>query len=225
MKIEKKVLSTKSGLKFIHPLYKGNIIQCKSQIEADKLHLPTTAQLFDLIYESRIEDPDSFYSQEISSLMMNHPFLGFTGCLFLPGRTYYQDHPKLDKTGMPIMDEDDLEQILYANPKEIDGITYSHDHSIRFIPQSFEAGRFKPEQLAKYKHLIGLLGDQKKAEKFVLLAKTYETRTLIDAINNHHAVTGISSVGHCLKKGYSELYLFTSSHGKDIESHTIGIFQ
>jgi hypothetical protein len=218
------VISTNSGLRFIHPLYRGNAAQCKTQIESDKLQLPTAANILDLIYESRIQDPDSFYSQELNNLMATHSILGYTGCLFLPGRTYYQDRPRLNKDGTPIMDEDELEQILYAHPKEINGIHYSKDHSVRSIPESFKTARFKPEQLAEHKHLIGVFGSKELLEKFVSLARKYETRTLIDAIDNNHTVTGICSFNHSLKKGYSELCLFTTSHGKDEESHTIGIF-
>lgn len=167
-----KLIVTYKGedLTFLRPYYgPDTYVNVENSIESDDLAKPTMAQNASLVHGA-FTNPDNQYSKEIKDLMRTTWIWCFTGTLYVPNKgAYVQDHPEI-RNGRPFMDESEL--VAKLGSRDEDGVVYSDDGTVRFVPFGFKIESMSPLELRSNPYVIALAG-QEGTQKLEKVADTF----------------------------------------------------
>lgn len=157
---------------FLHPAYgPDDYFSVQRGIEKAGLRVPTMAETISLAY-SAWQNPNEKYSKEIIQLLKNGWFWGFTGNLYVPNKgVYIQDNPEV-KSGIVIMNEQDLVKKLESG-----------DDSVRFVPFGFQNGEISLRELEKNPYVQALVGEE-GAEKLGEVTDKYRKKLYLYSFKN-----------------------------------------
>ncbi len=141
----------------------------RHEAHAKELRIPTVSEL-SCLAEYSFENPDKRAAKLIKNFF-GYGLTGDTGISYGEEGLFFQDNPcvvtvdhdKFGFSGLILMDEKTLESRLGSDERE--GVVFSDDRKIRFVPYGFKVGKQNLSQLSKNPAAIGLFGGQENAER------------------------------------------------------------
>ena len=116
---------------------------------------------------------------------------GFTGIHYSKG-VFVLDFPDV-VNNTAVMNESDLEKKLGS--REEDGVVYSDDGLLRFIPYGFKTEEMKGKDLARNRLVIAMAQDREGAEKLADIADKHRKNPYLLALTSvNEPVTRVSAL-------------------------------
>jgi len=153
----------------------GTYIGVEEQIKEQRLIAPTFAETISLIYFA-FENQHEEWANQILEPFRKKWFWAYTGTLFVPYKgVYVQDNPQIIN-GKVIMNKSELVKKLKSEKsKTIEGVIFSKDGSVRFVPIGYKIGKHTADDLARNTLLLGLAGE-KGRERAVKIAQYFDSK-------------------------------------------------
>lgn len=167
-----------SSLKFPRDC-RGDYMSLKTEIESYGLKTPTISEIVSLAHSVLMNPSKKDYNYPIYEeyrerewklhhLLYAESVEGFTGCLTIPGKgVYIKDYPILMDNKIE-MNKDKLSERLI---KENNGVLYSEDNKVRFVPWDNIPVSHPEFSSKKNSLLIALVGEEGKNKLSELITK------------------------------------------------------
>ena len=180
--------------------------------------MPTMPELVPLVYASPKNRDKETAKNVIRSLKENW-LTGNTAIHYFPEGMFVEDNPEMKNGRIVTPTQKDLEKRLGSH-EEI-GIAFSHDKSVRFVPDGFKRESQTALELARNPGIIALTGSEENAEMLAKASEHYKldpwfyTLSKVDLPQTRVAGLGSSNFGNRLVvgAGNSEDYDYGGSFG------------
>lgn len=172
------------SLKFSYPPIEGSIKEITEKLDSMHLRRPTSAEIASVInacdnFNDR-EDGGEYASKVAHALKWSG--IEFTGCLKNKNGIYFEDNPSI-VNGKVIINERDLERRL-NNPKKFEGVSFSQDGKVRFVPFGFERGDVNSRKLEKNPYILARYGleGRKKISEYAISVNSWDRSRISEDI-------------------------------------------
>ena len=206
---------------FIHPAYQGTYSELNDRIPADGLIRPSFRDSVDIVHAGFTnKNPDyAKYADYIKKIMKDAWVRGFTGIHYSKG-VFVLDFPDV-VNNTAVMNESDLEKKLGS--REEDGVVYSDDGLLRFIPYGFKTEEMKVKDLARNRLVIAMAQDREGAEKLADIADKHRKNPYLLALTSvNEPVTRVSALCSVWDLG-NWLGVLGNDHGDLRDGHAFGV--
>ena len=151
-----------------------------SQLPELDLEQPTMAQNASLV-DAAWQNPKEQYSKEIINTLRQSYLRCFNGILYSQKKegAFIRDRPLIENEEI-VMNASELESILSS--REEDGVVYSEDGSVRFVPFGYKIGEQKASELEKNPFVIALAGKE-GAQKLARVSENYKFRPYVSSFD------------------------------------------
>lgn len=169
-------------IEIIHPFLEGNYFELASEISDEERPSFSDATSF---FNASLNEKDK-YSKDIRKKFESNWFYAFNGQLYVSDGVLFENNPEFPKGAKTaddlIMDEKDLKSRLGS--REENGVTYSDDGLVRFVPYGFKTGEQSLSDLSKNPYIIALVEGQEQASKLAEFADSYKSKPYLSVITN-----------------------------------------
>ena len=135
------------GRIYFNPIIKGpdTHIQVAQFLNETNLQQPTMAQNASLVYAAW-QNPKEEYPNQVIVNLKRYQLCGFNGIFYSKNKkgAFIQDRPNI-VDGRVVMNASELEGTLSS--KAEDGVFYSKDGNVRFVPFGYKTGEQSAKQL------------------------------------------------------------------------------
>ena len=196
-------------------------IEVAKQLNEANLEQPTMAQNASLA-DVAWQNPEEKYSKEIIDTLRKSYLRCFNGILYSLKKegVFIRDRPQIENEEI-VMNASELESMLSS--REEDGVVYSKDGSVRFVPFGYKIGEQSPKQLEKNHFVIALAGKE-GAEKLARVSENYELKTCLYSFDKVDSDEVMVSSLYSNRNWYGgRLYVYGNLFDDDRDGRAFGL--